>query len=117
MALIKNRLLEESMQDDDPDADLPDAMNDFADHKKHPRYKTNLCRFCYCHHTVYYCAKCYKPSGRKLRKEKGPKGQDKYTERSYMHFCKQGRFAKHDCGNVPKCRSKVQMEPCTETRI
>ena len=57
MALINNKLLEEADQDADPDNenDLPDFYNDPGDCKKHPDYKTNLCRVCYKHNTVYIC--------------------------------------------------------------
>ena len=97
--------------------DLPDCLNDHEDSKKHPRYKSNLCRNCYKHNTVYYCARCSVPTARKLRKEKGPRGQAKHTEKGYTHFCKNGCFSKHNCGKVSRRRSKAEMENATDFRI
>ena len=113
MALINNKLLEEADQDADPDNenDLPDFYNDPEDCKKHPDYKTNLCRVCYKHNTVYICDKCSVPTEKKLRKEKGKQGRAKYTQGGFMHFCRHGGcFEKHNCGHVPKRRSKEQMQ-------
>ena len=113
LALINNKLLEEADQDADPDNenDLPDFYNDPEDCKKHPDYKTNLCRVCYKHNTVYICDKCSVPTEKKLRKEKGKQGRAKYTQGGFMHFCRHGGcFDKHNCGHVPKRRSKEQMQ-------
>jgi hypothetical protein len=113
MALINNKLLEEADQDADPDNenDLPGYYNDPEDCKKHPDYKTNLCRVCYKHNTVYICDKCSVPTEKKLRKEKGKQVRAKYTQGGFMHFCRHGGcFDKHNCGHAPKRRSKEQMQ-------
>ena len=110
MALINNNLYDEQERDG-RDGGTEDIHNDPADCLKHPQYKCNLCRFCYERNTIFYCAKCSNPSStRKVRKEKGPKGGVKHTHIGYMHFCKTGCFDKHHCGNVPRRRTKAQMQ-------
>ena len=112
MSLINNQYYSESSGDCESDLDEDDELllNDPEDCKTHPQYKKNLCKFCYLHKTVYYCAKCSRPKDGKMRKEKGPKGGSKYTHSGYMHFCKhKGCFARHKCGEAPRRRSKAQM--------
>jgi len=77
---------------------------------QHPNYKKNRCRACYKHKTIYYCQNCSNPQSPKLRGDKGPKGGLKYHTSGYMHFCKHGGcYARHNCGSVPRRRTKAQM--------
>ena len=122
LALIENQLYTEGRrereQEGEADGDADLDQNDFHDCVKHPQYKTNTCKYCYSHKTVYYCVLCSNPQNRKLRKEKGPKGGNKYTQTGYMHFCKHGGcFAKHKCGEVPARRSKAQMAAAQQEAI
>ena len=113
MALIHNQLLgEDERNPDDVSTDEDDmqTLNDPALCLKHPDYKKNTCRHCYKHTTVYYCDTCSDPQGRKKRADKGPNGGTKWGKAGYMHFCKHGGcYANHDCGNVPRRRTKDQM--------
>ena len=108
MALKNNKRRRDA--DPDNDSEMPDLFNDPADCKRHPKYNKNTCRHCYKKTTVYYCVTCSDPQARKKRSDKGPKGATKWGEAGYMHFCKySGCYANHDCGNVPRRRTKAQM--------
>ena len=118
MALINNQLYAESRRDDVDPEDESAELNDPNGCKKHPDYKQNTCRLCFKHKTVYYCANCSNPKAPKLRKEKGPKGGAKHTATGYLHFCLHGGcYSKHKCGQVPKRRTKAQMNAGTPFSI
>ena len=115
MALIHNQLIGEDERypghDISNNDDDTGRLNDMAFCVKRPQYKENVCRHCYNRTTVYICKNCSAPKRPKLRADKGPKGGAKYSESGYMRFCRHGGcYAKHDCGNVPKRRTKAQMQ-------
>jgi hypothetical protein len=86
------------------------TLNDLAFCLKHPDYKKNICRHCYKKTTVCYCDTYSDPQGRKKRADKGPRGGTKWGKAGHVHFCKHGGcYANHDCGNVPRRRTKDQM--------
>jgi len=95
MALINNQHLAEA-----PIGTTPDGrtINSLESCVKHPKYKSNLCKFCHQRRTVYICNVCSNPGRSKVRKEKSSKGNVKMTDPGFNHFCKGGCFAQHKCG-------------------
>ena len=106
MALINNQFLAEDQRAGVDTPDYARGMNDPADMAKHPLMKKNMCKHCYQYRTLFICEKCSNPQRARPRLDRGPKGSDKRTHLGYMHFCKKGCFAAHDCGNVSKRRPK-----------
>ena len=113
MALIENQYYSEHGRVEPVSESISSSdaeENDPAYCVKHPNYKKNKCRYCYKKSTIFICSKCSVPKRPTARKEKGPKGGEKFTHGGYMHFCKHsGCYAKHNCGHVPFRRTKAQM--------
>ena len=73
---------------------------------KHPKYKSNMCKFCFKRRAVYICLVCSIPGRSTLRKETGKKGNQKWTDLGYMHFYKSDCFMQHGCGKQAKRRQR-----------
>ena len=115
MALIKNQYLSE---ENDVNAHADREPNDPEQCQKHPKYKSNICKFCYKRKTVYVCMLCSNPGQRRLRLETGPKNGAKYTDPGYMHFCKGGCYFNHKCGGTaPRRRRGCLQSPDAEFEI
>ena len=103
MSLIENQHLSESGV---PNAPANREPNDPANCQKHPKYKSNLCKYCYQRKTVFVCMLCSRPGRPKLRTDTGPKGGAHYTDPGYMHFCRGGCYNNHDCGGTSSRRPR-----------
>ena len=103
MCLIKNQHLSEAGSPNDPAAGEP---NDISNLGKHPKYKSNMCKFCFKRKTVYICKACSTPGRAKPRTDKGPKGGARFTDPGYMHFCRGGCFNNHKCGSTSSRRPR-----------
>ena len=95
MELINNQYLAEAPVGSSPDNSM---INNIESCVKHPKYKSNLCKFCHQRGAVYICNVCSNPGRSKVRKEKSSKGNVKMTDPGFNHFCKGGCFAQHKCG-------------------
>ena len=80
--------------------------NDPADCVKHPKYKSNVCKLCFKRRAVCICQVCSLPGRSTLRKERGNKGSQKWTDPGYMRFCKGDCFMQHVCGQQAKRRQR-----------
>ena len=111
MALINNQFLNEARaRNGGDDGSDSEGGNDPEFMTRHPLRKKNMCRHCFRYRTIWICEKCSNPQRGKPRKELGPNGNEKLTHSGYMHFCRKGCYAAHDCGNVCRRRTKATME-------
>ena len=105
-ALIKNQWYAERGQDMG-DSDDERQVNNPANCAKHPKYNSNLCKFCHKRKTIYICKACSTPKAPKVRRDRGRvHGTVKYTRGGYMHFCKGECFDKHVCGSTRQRRPR-----------
>ena len=103
-ALIHNQHLGEASAEAQGQANI--GFNDPEDCEKHPKYKGNMCRFCFKRRTIYICTSCSTPGRSLARRETGKKGGEKWTDPGYMHFCKGDCFSQHQCGKTAKRRKR-----------
>ena len=109
MALINNQFLHENLNSPEGVVENVRAVNGPENLVKHPLQKLNMRRQCFKRRSVWICEKCSNPEAPKPRREVGPKGGEKASHLGYMHFCREGRYAQHDCGDVRRRRTKATM--------
>ena len=86
-----------------------ESLNDPEGCARNPHGKANLCKVCKLRRTIWVCRKCSRPKPQRTRRDTRPNGEHKTHNAGYLHFCRKGCFAAHQCGQVPfrKKRAKA----------